>query len=496
MGVVIRQSFWSMLAIYLGIGIGFINAVILMPKFLTPEETGLFRTIASCAMLLQPFVLFGMGHTLVTFFPRVDDKSKGALLSLGLLVILGLNLITAILVWLFSPFIGEFFAENANEVNAFHYLIIAMTLCMSGFTYLETASKINLKTVFPSILREPTHKSLHTIILVSCGIGLIVFKQYLHLQIAIYLVIVIVLLAYNWKKGFLRLVLRPWNYDLKFREILTYSAFTTVGGLGMVTVIQIDQIMVSKYLGLTSNAVYTTAVFMAIVIEIPKRVVTSISTPILSVAYKQDNWPEINKINHQSSVNMFLIASFIFMSILSCLPAIYELMPKGDVYSMGYWIFCIVGITKLTNLAMGMTSEIISISHLYKLIFILVMGLAIVSIGLNIIFIPNMGLEGAALATLISFLIFNLSKGLILYRHWKMNPLALEILKMIPILIACYISSLFIKLPSPILSILFNLLQVAIWYSILVFVIRPSPELINAFKNLVLRAKELLFRRQ
>ena len=60
MGVVIRQSFWSMLAIYLGIGIGFINAVILMPKFITPEETGLFRTIGRFVFLstMEEYIVF------------------------------------------------------------------------------------------------------------------------------------------------------------------------------------------------------------------------------------------------------------------------------------------------------------------------------------------------------------------------------------------------------------------------------------------------------
>ena len=67
MGIVIRQSLLSSAASYLGVAIGFVNAVILMPKFMTPDQIGLFRTLLSAALLLSSFGRFGINSGLIRF---------------------------------------------------------------------------------------------------------------------------------------------------------------------------------------------------------------------------------------------------------------------------------------------------------------------------------------------------------------------------------------------------------------------------------------------
>ena len=51
MGKILKQSFWSTIVIYFGVLLGFINSIILFPKFLSTEQIGLIRQIISMSSI-------------------------------------------------------------------------------------------------------------------------------------------------------------------------------------------------------------------------------------------------------------------------------------------------------------------------------------------------------------------------------------------------------------------------------------------------------------
>ena len=59
MGIVIRQSAISTALSYAGVVIGYVNLLILFPRYMSPEEVGLARIIQDAAMLMVPFAQLG-----------------------------------------------------------------------------------------------------------------------------------------------------------------------------------------------------------------------------------------------------------------------------------------------------------------------------------------------------------------------------------------------------------------------------------------------------
>ena len=113
MGILLKQSFWSSLIIYLGVLIGFINSLILFPKYLKTEEIGLLRQIISAATLLLPLAAFGISGTSIKFYPEFskDVKSKNEFFSFQFL----LTIIGLFLVCIFGNFL------EMNNCSAFYY---------------------------------------------------------------------------------------------------------------------------------------------------------------------------------------------------------------------------------------------------------------------------------------------------------------------------------------------------------------------------------------
>ena len=80
-----------------------------------------------------------------------------------------------------------------------------------------------------------------------------------------------------------------------------------------------------------------------------------------------------------------------------------------DSYSTGIFVVFTIGISKYFDLILGNNNAIIFNSKYYKAVLFLGLLLAFLAISLNMIFIPIYGINGAAIATLISITLYSLS---------------------------------------------------------------------------------------
>ena len=131
-------------------------------------------------------------------------------------------------------------------------------------------------------------------------------------------------------------------------------------------------------------------------------------------------------------------------------------------------VFIILGLTKVFNMAFGINSQIIKISRYFRLDTILALILTIVTIITNILLIPKFGIEGAALATALSIVVFNLIRYVFVYQKLAIQPFSLQTLLTLFILIV----ALGIGLILPKLS---NIYLDTIYRSILIVLITVLP---------------------
>ena len=94
MGIVVRQSIYSSIISYVGVVIGYVNLLYLYPKYLLPEQIGLFRTIQDAAILFTPFAQFGLTQSIFRFYPQLvkDQKSSHTFITLMALMALAQTL--------------------------------------------------------------------------------------------------------------------------------------------------------------------------------------------------------------------------------------------------------------------------------------------------------------------------------------------------------------------------------------------------------------------
>ena len=90
MGVIVRQSILTTLISYIGVLIGYVNLLYLYPRFLSPEQVGLMRTVQDAAILMAQFAQFGLAQSIIRYFPRFTGQVSEGKNFINLILLAGL----------------------------------------------------------------------------------------------------------------------------------------------------------------------------------------------------------------------------------------------------------------------------------------------------------------------------------------------------------------------------------------------------------------------
>ena len=487
MGLVIRQSFYSTIISYAGVVIGYINLLYLYPKFLSLEQVGLFRTIQDAAILLSPFAQFGLTQSIFRFYPHfVKDKSTShTFITLMMLLALAGFAVFFIIFKLFENPLLSYFKDNAKEIIQYSSWVIWLTLVLVMMAVLEAFSRSLLKTVVPNLLREIVARLLLSTLVLLYFSGVLSFDQFVIGSVAGYLLCLLLLISYLWQQGEISIQTDFKNLDqTKLPELFKYSLLSFAGMAGMILIGKIDSMMVSAMLGLASNAIYTTAFYMATVIEIPKRALSQITMPLISKAFERNEINEVASLYRKTSINQFIIGSLLLIGVWINLENIFDLMPKGDNYVLGKWVVVIIGFGKLMDMLFGPSSEIIVLSKYYRFNIILIITLAAIVIISNNILIPRYGIEGAAWGSAFALIAFNVIKFIFIYARFGIQPFEWATLKVLGIAtLALFVNTLVPKIGNTFMDIALRSVVVTVLFSSLILWTKASVDANQLFRK-------------
>jgi O-antigen/teichoic acid export membrane protein len=485
LGIVINQSIKSSAIAYLGVIIGYANVLWLFPYFLESEQIGLFRLIQSSAFLMATFGQFGLSSSLVKFFPRFKNE-KGFLAFTLIGGGVG-SLFLFLLTLLFKNQITAYFSQESALFVEYFSITLLISVCLVQFQIFEAYCRSLLKIVIPTLIRDILLRLSITVLIALFALGIISFDLLIQVLLGVYALMVISIF------GYLKSI-QSFSFKLDFsflnkkvlKEIVTYSLFMLIGAGGTQIVLQIDSIMVSGQLGLEATGIYTIAFFIGIVIEMPRRSIAQISSALIAQAFEKEDIPAVNKLYKQTAINQMIIGSLLLIGIWANLENLYSLIPNGQLYISGINVVLFIGLGKLSDMAFGTNGEIIVMSKHYKFNVIAVAILAFLTIGLNLILIPKYGIEGAAIASFLAMLIFNISKFLFVWIKFKIQPFSINTLKFLGIVgVVLFGNRLLPPLENVFFDILVRSIAITILFAILTLGLKVSVEVNGLFKKLI-----------
>ncbi len=444
MGIIIKQSIRSTIITYLGIAIGTINVLWLYPKYFTPEQIGILRLLQDIPFLLSLFVRLGASNIIDRYFSyyRNDEKKHNGFLFIILLYPLLSYLIFLFGFFLFQDYWHSLFAEKSALFTTYMIFIVPMTFFMMYADIFEAYLRAYYQTFFSSLLKEVILRIFITIVIIGFALKLLDFNSTILFYSLSYGALLIIMILYirNQKILFLKPDFAFFK-NKKTKEIISYLLYIIPGAAGGIIAQKIDTLMIGAISGKNANeglenvAVYSLAYFIGSVIEVPRKSITQISLPLLANAFKENDQDAIKVLYKKNSLIQFLSGVCIFGLIWLNVDDLFLFIPNADVYRSGKFVILLIGISKLFDMSTSINNELIQFSKHFRFNLIAIILLGVVTVIMNFIFIPLYSIIGAALALVLTLLVFNIIKTIFIYYKMGMMPFSKE---MVPALIlAC-----------------------------------------------------------
>ena len=156
---------------------------------------------------------------------------------------------------------------------------------------------------------------------------------------------------------------------------------------------------------------------------------------------------------------------------------LYELINKPQ-FTKGIWIVLIISIAKLMELALGTGNAILVNSKYYKIFFYLSLAMAFSVIVLNKWLINLIGINGAALATLIVVIIYSIFKIIYIKAKLKIQPFSFNTIKILLVVFGIFMSFYFWDFSfHPIINIALKCIMIGLIYLVFINKLKVSKDI-------------------
>ena len=492
MGIVIRQSLKATIANYLAVVVGYLNLGYFFPKIFSTEEIGLISFILGTSTLLISIFQLGMPSAIVRFYPEIKEKKQEmSFLNFSTLVPILLFLILFSLLAFLSPFIITKYYSNSHLIKEYYFLVPIISFFM-GLTGIWAAHCNSLlRIVVPTIIEKFLNRILVLFMITLALFYSLDFSKFINGYTVIYGSGLLLTLIYFYK-------IKP-KYDKsnqkklnnkEKKKILGFSSVSFLTIIGGRIVENIDIIMISSMIDLSSAGIYKIAFYIGGVIMIPLSSLGQISSPIFAQFWKKKKLDKISELYKKASINLILVGGLLFTGILINIQNIFKIMPNGQDYiNDGIWIVLIIATGKMINMALSLNGHLLQNSKYFYVNTYSILILGLLTVLTNYIFIPMWGITGAAFASSVSLVIFNLIKFVFILIKFKMSPFSLKTIPAISVFIMLFIVDLFIpEISNVFADVMLRSFIVTLLFFILIYFLKISTDINNILDSYIKKA--------
>lgn len=441
MGVVVRQSIKGSIMNYLGVIVGFFTTFFIVTKYLTTEEVGLTRVLVDASILLSGLAQLGTSTSAMRYYPYFKDEKERDHGFFGWSVIIPFVgfIIFSILFFIFKQPIENYFSQNSELFVDYIYFVIPMSFFMTYLLVFETNSNLLMRIVIPKFIREVGIRIMTLVVYLLYAFDIINLDGMVISLCLTYGIATLLNIIYLFSLKKVSFKIEP-AYVSKWlrKDFIFYTLFLIATSLAGNLIPVLNTFFVSGKLGLAVAGINTIAVYIASMVEIPYRSLAAISRPQISQGMKDNNMLEVNNMTKNVSFHQFMASMFIFFLIWINIDLVYALIPNGNVYDEAKFVVLILSAVKIINTSLNVGATVLSYSKYYYYSLLFTVILTVTAIYMNIKLIPIWGMEGAALASLISYIVYY--TFLLTFVNWKIkvSPLSMKELYTVIIILSLF----------------------------------------------------------
>ena len=419
MGIIAKQSIQGTIVTYLGVAVGFVTTFFVLTRFLSAEEIGLARVLVDAATLFIGLAQLGTTSSIIRFYPHF--KAKGERLKVKgensdhgfffwtlIIPLVGFALFTAIYCACYSP-LSQWFGEKSPLFVEYYYMVLPMAFFMLYQTVFETNANVRMHIVVPRAVRELITRIGLLLVYLLYAFELLTINGFVIALCGVYAVAMLCNMGYLFSLG--EISLRPdWQFlraNLSLvRQYILYTGFLLISAVASVLAPTLSSFFITAEMGLSYTGIFAIATYIAVMVSIPYRSMTAIASPQLATAIKENNRAQTAHLMQQVSSTLLLVGGMILCVIWLNVDLIFHILPNGSTYASARQVVLILATSQLFIAVCSFTSSALNYSRFYAFSLLFSFALTLLSILLNNMLIPHLGMNGAAASNLIAYAIY------------------------------------------------------------------------------------------
>jgi O-antigen/teichoic acid export membrane protein len=358
---------------------------------LGPENYGTLSYAVSFVSLFGFIATLGIDSIVYReLVKRPEDEARILGSALGLKLIGGT--IAVLITIITALYIG------ATQIELILISIVSLTLLGASLQIITYAYQARVQSKYPAIITFSISiiLAIAKLLVIFFDKGIIYFALILLLESILYGLFFVVAYQYHFKK------LKSWTFDGPTMKVLFATSWPLMlSTVSIMIYARIDQVMLRYYIDTTAVGIYDAAVRLSDVWYIIPNVILGALFPAIINAQKVS--PELfRKRIHLCALLLIGLNLLIILPTYLLAPYIIDLLfgkeyiGTSEVLSIYIWSLIGFSLGQLIN------TYLIAQNYIYIYLYSSVVTV-LVNIYLNTIFIPMYGVNGAALATLISY---------------------------------------------------------------------------------------------
>lgn len=372
---------------------------ILIARLLGPAIYGIYAIGWTLVRFFSLVIPLGMDRAILRFAPRYLQKDsaglKGLLANVNR-ISLGSGVITGILFFTLAPWLATSIYHQPELITVFRFFAFAfplISLLVVAAAATRTTRQIHY-SVWLYDLGQPLLGLAMIIAFFLLGFGLngVVLAEVISLGCAAIATVFVLGKVFPDTKGI------TTRYEIKSRELLSYSIPAMLGGAFSVYILWLDRIFVGLFLPTYENGIYTAISQISTVFMVISSGISPIVVPLFAQYHHSGEKGKLEEV-YRISTKWGVYISIPILAVLLVSPVSSLQLIFGQEYSSGAVPFLILLGGQIINLVTGSVNPLLIMTDNQKVLMRVSLIALILEIILLVILIPLWGLIGAAIST-------------------------------------------------------------------------------------------------
>ncbi len=416
--LLLKGSGWVMFFKVLGALSGYLFTFV-VSKELGAGTYGIFEMCFTAMMIITTLGKFGMDSSLVRLIPQYKEQNKrGAIPKVyrnSLWFGTAMGAVLGIMLFFSAGWLARVFGTEEYEWG---FKITALIVVPSVWWFINSETLRAFKRMLPYAMMQQGAMFLLATLLIWALPWEGLAENFQVPVIAFYIAILVI-------AGLSFLVLRPSLQKEKMNEgtpdsmrfLLRLATPILVSGSMFLVMSWTDTLMLGYFADEVAIGVYRVIFKIASLITFTQFAINSIAAPMYAQFHARDSVKDMAQITRQIGMLNLVFAIPLFAAI-ALFPEFITGM-FGEEYKVGATEMIVLAAGQLVNSLCGPNMTILTMTGKERNAQAIMMVAAGANLLLNFLLIPKYGIMGAAIATSVSMVLWNIASVAAIYRYYK-----------------------------------------------------------------------------